>query len=196
MNKNNRSLLRKQLRAARRSLNPAQQRLAGRQLMCRLRNWLPLVRSRHIAFYLPNDGEIDPTPLLRCMEQRGKCCYLPRLFADGQNRVWFLRYRSGDKLYKNRFGIPEPSIHQPAMPAWALQTVLMPLVGFDRKGNRLGMGGGFYDRSFAFKRTLGKARPLLLGLAHGLQEVDDLPFAEWDVPVDGIATDKERLYFR
>ena len=97
MNKNNRSLLRKELRAARRSLRPAQQRAAGQQLMRQLRNWLPLIRSRHIAFYLPNDGEIDPRPLLRCMEQRGKCCYLPCLFADGQNRVRFLRNRGFEK---------------------------------------------------------------------------------------------------
>jgi len=100
MNPKQRSDLRKALRAARRALRPVQQRKAALQLARLLRHWLPLARCRHIAFYLPNDGEIDPRPLVRYLEQRGKCCYLPRLYADGRHRVWFIRYRTGDKLYK------------------------------------------------------------------------------------------------
>jgi len=158
-----------------------------------MRSFLPLLRSQHIAFYLPNDGEIDPSPLIRFLERCGKQCYLPRLHADGSNRVWFVRYHSGDKLSDNRFGIPEPCVQNQKLPAWALQTVLMPLVGFDRSGNRLGMGGGFYDRTFAFKRQRPHSRPLLIGLAHSIQEVPELPTESWDMPLDIIATEKERL---
>jgi 5-formyltetrahydrofolate cyclo-ligase len=104
-----------------------------------------------------------------------------------------LRYRSDARLLDNRYGIPEPSIQEQQLPAWAMQVVLMPLVGFDRTGNRLGMGGGFYDRTFAFKRNRIHARPLLIGLAHSVQEVAALPTESWDMPLDLIATEKELL---
>lgn len=185
-----RKQLRKQLRAARRCLSPAQQKLAGKKLARLLKNYLPVLRSTHIAYYLPNDGEIDPRPLALALEKMGKHCYLPRLHADGSHRVWFVRYRSGDPLFKNRYGIPEPHIRNFHLPAWALQVVLMPLVGFDRSGNRLGMGGGFYDRSFAFKRERHTCKPLLFGLAHSIQEVPALPCESWDVPLDAIVTEE------
>jgi 5-formyltetrahydrofolate cyclo-ligase len=144
-----------------------------------------------VAFYLPNDGEIDARVLATALMQRGKRCYLPRLHLDGSHRVWFLRYRNGDALEKNHLGIPEPRMHAQRLPAWALQVVLMPLVGFDRAGNRLGMGGGFYDRTFAFRQRGHK--PLLVGLAHSLQEIPSLAAQGWDIPLDMIVTEKERL---
>jgi 5-formyltetrahydrofolate cyclo-ligase len=189
MNTNARNVLRKQLRAARRALSPVQQRAAGKLLARQVGNWLPLISKKHIAFYWPNDGEIDPRPLMRCLEKQGKCCYLPRLYADGRHQVWFKRYRTGDRLYNNQFGIPEPAITQPHIPAWALQVVLMPLVGFDKAGNRLGMGGGFYDRSFAFKQKRHSCQPKLIGLAHSIQQVDNLSVQGWDIPVDNIVTE-------
>lgn len=185
-----RQQLRKALRAARRNLSPAQQKTAAAKLARQLRRCLPVLRATHIAFYLPNDGEIDPRPFVSALERMGKRCYLPRLHMDGSNRVWFVRYRHGDALSPNRYGIPEPHINQPILPAWALQVVLMPLVGFDSAGNRLGMGGGFYDRSFAFKRVRNTRKPLLVGLAHSVQEVPALPAEAWDMPVDYIATDE------
>ncbi len=185
--------LRKQLRAARRSLSLAQQKRAGKDLAGQLQNWLPLVRCRHVAFYLPNDGEIDLRPLVRVLETRGVYCYLPRVHIDGSNRVDFVLYRNGDALHPNRFRIPEPHVRNRHIPAWALQAVLMPLVGFDRQGNRLGMGGGFYDRSFAFRKRAGCSRPLLIGVAHAIQEVPALPVQSWDMPLDFIATDRERV---
>lgn len=90
----------------------------------------------------------------------------------------------------NRFGIPEPRRSQRRLPPWLLQLVLMPLVGFDKRGGRLGMGGGFYDTTFAFKHQKMGARPTLIGLAHACQEVESLPLAHWDVPLNAIATDK------
>lgn len=184
-----RQRLRQQLRAARRGLTPRQQHLAAQGLARQLRHCLPLLRARHIAFYLPNDGEIDPRPLVRFLEKMGKQCYLPRLHPDNSRRVWFIRYRTGDALANNCYRIPEPLLHGERLPAWAMQVVLMPLVGFDRAGNRLGMGGGFYDRTFAFKAVRKNGRPLLIGLAHSVQEVPALPTASWDMPLDVIATE-------
>jgi 5-formyltetrahydrofolate cyclo-ligase len=65
----------------------------------------------------------------------------------------------------------------------------MPLVGFDKAGNRLGMGGGFYDRSFAFKQKRHSCQPKLIGLAHSIQQVDNLSVQGWDIPVDNIVTE-------
>lgn len=188
-----RQILRKQLRRARRALSARQQQAAAQGLAHRLRTLLPLLRARHVAFYLPNDGEIDPRPLVHFLEKLGKRCYLPRLYPGDNNRVWFVRYRQGDALEDNRYGIPEPLLHGERLPAWAMQVVLMPLVGFDRAGNRLGMGGGFYDRTFGFKAGRKNGRPLLIGLAHSVQEVPALPTESWDMPLDVIATEKELL---
>lgn len=188
-----RKTLRKALRAARRALPPAQQKLASRGLVRRLRHFLPLLSARHIAFYLPNDGEIDARPLVQFLTRCGKCCYLPRLHPDGSNRIFFIRWCEGEPLEANHLGIPEPLLRNKRLPAWALDVVLMPLVGFDRAGHRLGMGGGFYDRTFAFRHQPGRRKPLLVGLAHSIQEVPSLTAENWDIPLDAIATEKALL---
>jgi 5-formyltetrahydrofolate cyclo-ligase len=99
-------------------------------------------------------------------------------------------------LVKNRYGIDEPA-YAPAtvMRAAMLDIVLLPLVGFDLEGNRLGMGKGYYDRTFAASRTRWRC-PKLLGIAHGLQEVAQLPRAAWDVPLDGIVTERGLVWWR
>ncbi len=96
-------------------------------------------------------------------------------------------------MVTNRFGIPEPQARHGAhparrLPAWALDLILLPLVGFDDDGQRMGMGGGFYDRTLAFTRRPGP-RPHLIGLAHECQRVESLPVAPWDVPLDAIVSD-------
>jgi 5-formyltetrahydrofolate cyclo-ligase len=189
-----RKALRKSLRAARRALTPFQQKQAARGLLRQMRTCLPLLSSRRIAFYWPNDGEIDTRLLVDWLMSMGKTCYLPRLYPDGQNRVWFLRYQPGMSLQRNGMGLQEPPVRSPCCPPWALDVVLMPLVGFDRQGNRLGMGGGFYDRTFAFRKRAGCHRPLLIGVAHTLQEVPSIHVQGWDVPVDAIATDRKVLW--
>lgn len=108
----------------------------------------------------------------------------------------FLHYRQGDVLEKNRFGILEPLRHQTNRSPRGLDAVLMPLVGFDRAGHRLGMGGGFYDRAFAFRFARSHGRPLLIGLAHSIQEVDSLDACHWDVPMDAIVTDRAVFWLR
>ena len=104
----------------------------------------------------------------------------------------FQRIRAKQRLQKNRFGIDEPRRNRKQQrKVWALDLVLLPLVGFDRHGARLGMGGGFYDRSLAY-RALRKNwhKPTLLGLAHECQQVDRLAMASWDVPLQGTVTNK------
>lgn len=112
----------------------------------------------------------------------GKSTYLPVIRSTS---LEFRRYGKGDRLHKNRFGIPEPLACQPTLKAAELDLILVPLVGFDSRGNRLGMGAGFYDRCFRHSR----ARPWRIGVAHELQKVARIPQDPWDKPMQAVLTD-------
>jgi 5-formyltetrahydrofolate cyclo-ligase len=122
----------------------------------------------------------------------GKQVYLPILAGNPQEHLVFAPYRSDTKLKPNRFGIPEPQIgNEELLTPQYLDLVLTPLVAFDASGTRLGMGGGFYDRTFAFLNHPGHfSKPRLFGLAYELQRVDHLPRQPWDVPLQGIITER------
>jgi len=186
-----RPALRRQLRQARRLLSPSQQRQAARKLYRQLSQHPVFRRAKDIALYLPNDGEIDPRPLLLAAQRRGKRTYLPVLKAWPRTRMVFQRLMPNESLRPNRFGIAEP-VYRPSRQrkVWTLDLVLMPLVGFDESGGRLGMGGGFYDRSLAYRsRRKNGHKPTLLGLAHECQKVDKLPLERWDVSLHATVTD-------
>ncbi|MGL4317869.1 MAG: 5-formyltetrahydrofolate cyclo-ligase [Pseudomonas sp.] len=187
-----RPVLRRQLRQARRQLSPLQQKQAARDLYRQLAQHPLFRRARHIALYLPSDGEIDPRPLLRTAQRRGKSTYLPVLSAWPRTHMVFQRVQAHEQLARNRFRIEEPRANPTRQRrAWALDLILLPLVGFDETGGRLGMGGGFYDRSLAY-RQLRKNwhKPTLLGLAHECQKVDRLALASWDVRLQAVVTDR------
>jgi 5-formyltetrahydrofolate cyclo-ligase len=184
--------LRKLLRHNRRALSPAEQRQAAQGLYRQLAQNPLFRRARHVSLYLPMDGEIDPRLLLRAAQKRGKATYLPVLSAWPRTKMVFQRVRPGEKFKPNRFRIPEPHIDaRRQRKIWTLDLVLMPLVGFDAEGGRLGMGGGFYDRSLAYlARRKNWRKPILLGLAHECQKVGKLAVASWDVPLTGTVTGK------
>ncbi|MDE1530251.1 5-formyltetrahydrofolate cyclo-ligase [Pseudomonas carnis] len=185
--------LRRMLRKARRALTPSEQRQAAQGLYRQLAQHPLFRRAKHISLYLPTDGEIDPRLLLRAAQRRGKATYLPVLSAWPRTKMVFQRVRPGDKLLPNRFRILEPRVNAHRQrQVWALDLVLLPLVGFDDVGGRLGMGGGFYDRSLAYlARRQSWRKPTLLGLAHECQKVERLAQASWDVPLAGTVTDKQ-----
>jgi len=146
--------------------------------------------SQRIACYIANDGELSLELLIERIWLEGKGCYLPVLDPIHHNRLWFAPYRPEDGMRLNRFGIPEPSCKKnERVRAQSLDLILMPLVAFDKAGNRLGMGGGFYDRSLAFMlRRRYWRKPRLCGVAYDFQQVDHLPSQPWDVPLEIIAT--------
>lgn len=188
--------LRQQLRAQRRGLDAREHaRLSDAATAHLLRHRL-FRAARHIACYLPNDGEPDLSEfILRCWNI-GKTVYLPVLSHIHHNRLLFLPFHAGDRLVENRFGIPEPVLRpRSRVSLTSLDLVLTPLVGFDAQGNRLGMGGGFYDRSFAFLRHRRYwKKPHLLGMAFDCQQVDrqgasGLCRQPWDVPLKAVVTE-------
>lgn len=184
-----RNALRHQLRQARRNL-PAKERIAAAESLAGRLLALPFLPNRgHVAGYWAMDGEIAlhvfqlrlPAELVYC---------LPVLAtSNGESRLGFTPWRAGDPLVSNRYGIPEPDVDPSAllMPE-DMSMVVMPLVGFDLAGNRLGMGAGWYDRSFAFRRSR-PGPPWLVGAAFSHQQVDALDRQEWDVPVDAVCTE-------
>ncbi|MFP6808360.1 MAG: 5-formyltetrahydrofolate cyclo-ligase [Pseudomonadales bacterium] len=188
--------LRQQLRSTRRSLGQDKQISAALALARRLSTDLKIIRGKRFGFYLPNDGEIDPGAFMDLCQQMNKEIYLP-VVPEGrlplQTSLLFQSFNPGtSQLFDNRFGIPEPSFNirdciQPKM----LDVVFMPLVGFDRDGNRLGMGGGYYDQTFS-ARANAFHRPLLIGLAHSIQETTLIP-DPWDIPMDIVFTENERI---
>lgn len=187
-----RQSLRRLLRQARRALTPQQQKQAARNLYQQLAQHPLYRRARHVALYLPANGEIDPRPLLREAQRRGKRTYLPVLNAWPREKMVFQRLLPGERLRKNRFRILEPRANAAQQrKTWALDLVMLPLVGFDECGGRLGMGGGFYDRSLAYlARRKTWRSPSLIGLAHECQKVDRLELAAWDVPLQATVTDR------
>jgi 5-formyltetrahydrofolate cyclo-ligase len=184
--------LRRILRAQRQSLSAEDQKLAARALAANLAGARLFHVSRRIACYLPNDGEIDTRLVIEHIRRLRKILYLPVLSPLAHDRLWFAEAKPKTKLVPNRFGIPEPAV--PArnlVRAQELDLILMPLVGFDDHGNRLGMGGGFYDRSLEFLRHRHRwHKPQVLGIAYDFQRVNGLAPDPWDIPVQGVVTDR------
>jgi 5-formyltetrahydrofolate cyclo-ligase len=184
--------LRRRLREQRCALTPDARRLAAEQLAANLVNTRAFRAGRRVACYLPNDGEIDTGRVIEHIRRLHKHCYLPVLSRLSHDRLWFAPANFGAELVVNRHGILEPVAPTRALVrAQDLDLVLLPLVGFDETGHRLGMGGGYYDRSLTFLHHRRYWRkPHVIGLAYDFQKVTALPRDAWDVPLDTIVTDR------
>ena len=186
--------LRQQLRRQRSALSPNQQaRLSQQAVQHLLRH--PRVRSaRLIAFYWPVRGEINPL-LLRKLGNSKQRFYLP-IIQKPATPLKFVRWDKHTHFKPNSFRIPEPwPRYRHALAATAFDLVIMPLVAFDQTGTRLGMGGGFYDRTFAFKQQRSYRRPLLVGFAYQFQQVSQLERANWDIALDAVVTEDGWQWF-
>jgi 5-formyltetrahydrofolate cyclo-ligase len=186
VNPADRSTLRRELRERRRAL-PAPARIAAAEALAERMLALPfLPTSGNVAGYWAMDGEIGlhafqlrlPATLTYC---------LPMLHADG--RLRFSPWNPGDPLVTNRHGIPEPGIDaDDALEPRDMALVVLPLVGFDARGHRLGMGGGWYDRSFAFRQAQ-PAPPWLVGAGFDFQRLPPTQGEAWDVPLDAVCSE-------
>jgi 5-formyltetrahydrofolate cyclo-ligase len=138
--------------------------------------------SKHIALYMPVRGEMDPTPIIK----ENKIYYLPIL---KNAHLIFGKYKSGDALVNNQYGIPEPTTNIIIQPK-DLDIVITPLVAFDKHHNRLGTGKGYYDRTFAFKKQHPGRKPYLIGIAYNFQKTQKLSPQPWDIPLNAIVTEQ------
>lgn len=189
-----RHILRQKIIQERQLLTLQQRKSAAHQVAKHLFNSTLFLRSRRIAFYLPVNGELDSQPIMAHALTMKKLCYLPVLHPLQHNRLQFIAYEPGDELIPNRYGILEPKIQtQKLLLPAALDLVLTPLVSFDLKGNRLGMGGGYYDRTFHFlkRRIINHRPPYLIGLAYEFQKVETITCEAWDVPLHSVVTETQ-----
>ncbi len=184
-----RRVVRAEMRRRRRAMSEPERARMAQALARRLGASLRVRRARRVACYLSNDGEMDLGPVMDFLRDSGRQVLLPALHGSG---LWFLPYDRHTPLAPNRFGIPEPDVAaHTRCRARDLDLVLMPLVAFDVTGSRLGMGGGFYDRTFCYLRNRAFwKRPLLIGIAYEFQRLEALPSRPWDVPLHGVATEK------
>ncbi|WP_372873146.1 5-formyltetrahydrofolate cyclo-ligase [Shewanella sp.] len=178
-----RSAIRKQVRRLRRALSEDTQASAAHQAAIHLQT--ELKGAQRVALYLENDGEISPRPLIAALWQQEVEVYLPVLHPFAEGHLLFIRYDAQTDMRENLYGIPEPVLacHR-LCPANRLDAIITPLVAFDETGNRLGMGGGFYDRTLAHLPDTTR----VIGLAHDCQRLPVLPIEAWDVPLATIVT--------
>lgn len=191
---NARSQLRKNIRQRRNSLSVTEQHSAEIALTARLSNHSKIKQAKRIAIYLSNDGELSTANFIDWCWQQKKEVYLPVVHPFSPGNLLFLHYQKNTKLVNNIYGILEPQLNVTMVcPIDQLDIICTPLVAFDRSGARLGMGGGFYDRSLVnWQRT--KLYPL--GLAHDCQLVDSVPVQSWDIPLPEIITPSKNYHFK
>lgn len=180
-----RQQLRRRLRSKRKAIPLRQRRACAQQLAQRLDRLTPLRHARHVAAYNAVGSEISLQAWIA--RQHHRRVYLPRLRSVQMDFV-----PASTQLQHNRHGIAEPRAGRPR-PLWACSVILIPLLGFDPQGNRLGQGGGYYDRALARLRW---RRPWLLGIAYDEQQCDAIPTQAWDQPLDGVITPTQTLLFR
>lgn len=188
-----RDTIRKAIRQRRQLLTAEQQHIAAQQLVSQVLSHPKVQKAQTIALFLSFDGEIDTQPLISQLWSLNKHVCLPILHPFHRHNLLFLRYTPSTQLIKNRFAILEPSLNvNDVIPLSDIDIIFTPLVAFDKQGQRLGMGGGFYDRTL---ENWQHKSFYPMGLAHTCQLVDKLPIANWDIPLPEIITPKKIWHF-
>lgn len=176
---------RERARLLRAAAHAAGQGRAAMAVRDRFLRHVPVESGTVTAGYVPIRDELDPNPLLDALASAGATCCLPVILGRGQP-LRFRLWRPGDALVSGPFGVPAPA---EAAAEVAPTLVLVPMLGFDRKGHRLGYGAGFYDRTLDRLRRHG--RVLAIGLAYAGQELPLIPADPHDQPLDWIVTERE-----
>lgn len=184
----NKLAIRKKFRALRAAVSPDERESMALDAANIFKSHPIFQASRHIACYCAYGQEFQTMSIIDAIWAAGKVCYLPAL-ADSKT-LNFVQYNQDDELQPNQHLIPEPVSNQHVIHPEKLDLVLVPLLAFDKLGNRIGTGGGFYDRTFAFMYTQPEKSPFLLGLGYTFQECPDIQSEPWDVKLCGMLTEK------
>lgn len=183
-----RQALRQAIKAKRAALSQSEQHQASQQLLQQMQTLDEIKSAKSVALYHSLNGEIDTAPCIEWLWQQGIHVYLPVIHPFSAGHLLFLRYTADTQMCSNQYSIQEPKLDiRHVLPTYKLDIIFTPLVAFDENGERLGMGGGYYDRTLAnwFSSQTG-AKPI--GLAHDCQRVDAIPCEAWDVPLPKIIT--------
>ena len=184
--------LRQRLAEQRRALPPTERITAAQGLRRSLEQLPEYFTDQRVAGYWASHGELPLNLVIPPLAARGQQFLLPVTGPGRQLR--FAPWKPGDAVEANRYGIPEPVLPGELFEPFQLDLVLVPLLGFDRRGNRLGHGGGYYDRGFAFlNEQVRPTEPLLVGIAYAFQELPEVDEQDWDVPLDFVATERELI---
>jgi 5-formyltetrahydrofolate cyclo-ligase len=157
---------------------------AGEEALEHLQNMLDSLCGRVLAGYMPIHSEIDPRPAMSAFN--GPVC-VPVIEAAGRP-LQFREWTSKSAMEPGELGAQVPTEGAFLTP----QVLIVPLLGFDARGYRLGYGGGFYDRTLERLRRLGPVTAI--GFAYAAQEMDEVPVEETDEPLDMIVTDRGVLF--
>jgi 5-formyltetrahydrofolate cyclo-ligase len=190
--------LRRQLRARRRAIPDAERRNADRSILASLHSLRILQPGRRVGVFLGMPGEVDLRPCFGPAWRRGVRLFVPHIVSTRDGSMVFVPLEPDALLIGNAFGIAEPACgSRGRIPVRHLDTILVPLVGFDSHGHRLGMGAGYYDRALRprLDRSQPFRRPRLIGVAYAIQQVEQLEPAPWDVALDLIVTERGILRF-
>jgi 5-formyltetrahydrofolate cyclo-ligase len=190
--------LRKKLRIQRAAIDAKTRQLAAQASMQILADTTVFKNAYHIACYLAQGSEFDLQPIIELIWKTGKKCYLPVLGPEEKKSLHFITYEADDSLQTNCHAIQEPLFSlAKEIPTEQLELVLVPLVGFDLAGHRLGSGSGYYDRAFAFLLQEPRpAQPCYVGIGYQAQALDSVPYDAWDVPLSGLLTEEAFTQYR
>ncbi|MCG7549469.1 5-formyltetrahydrofolate cyclo-ligase [Pseudoalteromonas sp. Of7M-16] len=181
--------IRIEVRKRRKSLDENFQTQAESSLNISFFQHINPAKNTAIGVYLANDGELKTNLLIQSLWDKNIAVFLPVIHPFSGKTLLFQRYEKNSTMTQNRYAILEPKLNcSEICPIDQLDFLLMPLVAFDEQGNRLGMGGGYYDRTLATYYNQGWTKPRLVGLAHDCQKVSQLPIEAWDVPLPAILT--------
>ncbi|MGD9385851.1 MAG: 5-formyltetrahydrofolate cyclo-ligase [Thioalkalispiraceae bacterium] len=195
-----RQQIRSELKQRRAKYSDSQCQSLSWQICNHLQNQRAFTNGQRFAFYYPMGNEVDLRELMERSWSLEKKVFLPVLAGFPKGCLWWVEHTPATPMYLNQYGIPEPEHPRRARRTKlrSLDIIFMPLVAFDTVGNRMGMGGGFYDRSLAkvYRADNTWHRPLRLGVAYSWQQVDAIPAEKWDIPLDAIATENGVTWFR
>ncbi|MCJ8270530.1 MAG: 5-formyltetrahydrofolate cyclo-ligase [Psychrosphaera sp.] len=189
--------IRRHIRQLRKQLSKQHQQNGGEQLAKHLLERVQQHRlepeqqhqCKRVALFLSMDGEIDTQPAIEQLWQASVEVYIPLIHPFNPQHLIFIRYQPDTPLVRSKLGMlePLPDCSQ-VCPLAQLDIIFTPLVAFDSSGNRLGMGGGFYDRTLAYHYKQQRPSPAIIGIAHDCQKVDEVPTEPWDIPLRAIIT--------
>lgn len=186
---------RQRLRKQRRDLTSVQQRHHGEQVKRHLKKLSCFQKAKVVAVYRDADGELSTDAIIKACRQMNKQLLLPVLHPFMHGHLMFRQWPVNARMKLNRYGIDEPASCYDVIDARAIDLVIVPLVAFDENCYRMGMGGGYYDRTFSFRHINSWRKPKLIGVAHELQRVDKINIESWDIAMDAVITES-KIYQR